>query len=272
MYLIYDFKNKLIQFSYCNIDETSESRGIILFQKINYYSDSKLFYFSVEVKLKNHCKIPDNRLYIKSNIINLILYFFFSLIKYLYLLIKYFNCKNKYLKLIKYIFFIFVFILIFFKFFSDNIYKNYKKNDFNINVSLNEWIELINKNTLKIKLENNQTSYILGTFPNIKGIHDFKVISLGDNILIDRYLAASFKRVIAVNNNVIKYLYPIENCYNNNTIVYSVYEISRNDKVIIFEKISNISSKLLNNFVISPKNVDNKIYSNKKICDYLILE
>ena len=43
MYFIYDYKNCLIQFSYCNANEVSEVRGVYIVKNDRYYYDDGFF-------------------------------------------------------------------------------------------------------------------------------------------------------------------------------------------------------------------------------------
>jgi hypothetical protein len=280
MYLAYDYKNSFFQFSYCNREETTESRGIYVFQSRSYYYRRGFFYFYLEIELKNHLHIPDARFYITNMIVNNFINCIFIFINYAvflnnFLIKIYIKFSKKSLNILKYIF-LFLFLLHFF------IVGFYNENNFfakKLLVPLSEWKEIVHQMPLSKQIELNQNSYFEGKIPNIKGIHDFQLISLGKNLknndVTDRYLAVPFKKIISLkNDDSVKFIESYATCIGKNSVNYSIFNITAKDRILIFKEEFSYSKKLRNHFIFVPNShifgFINK-NSSKNICDYMIL-
>ena len=284
MYFVYDYKNALFQFSYCNWDETCEARGIYGIEYQSYYFSKGFFYFSINIKLKNHINIPDVRFNISNKILNDTINIFFIVLNYFvsfyeFLKRKYLSVFEKKFKVMRYSFFVisfFVFIYDFFvvDFFEDSFTVNKK-----LTVSLDDWKSIIHQMPLAKKIEENKNSYFEDKIPFIKGIYDFQVISLGNDTKnrneIDRLLAVNFKKIIVIkNDNSILFLHPYKTCLGKNSVNYSIFNINGSDRILIFKDEFSYSKTLRKNFIIVPKirilEITNKS-SSKNICDYMII-
>ena len=284
MYFIYDYKNAILHFSYCNRDETNESRGVYGIQQNNYNNRKDFFYYSLEIKLKNHIKIPDVRFYIENRILNNIMNCIFILIQYIINLFdfmrkKYKKISNKNIIILKFTFLIICILSFSFHFLIGGFYEESQSVEKKLIVSLSEWKDIIHQMPLSMQIEVNQNSYFEGKIPNIKGIHDFRLISLGNHLknenTIERYLAVPFKKIISLkNDDSIQYIDPYNTCMGKDATEYSIFNISWNDKILIFNEEFHYSKNLINNFILVPKSHILSFINRQKIkniCDYMVL-
>ena len=279
MYFIYDYKNCLIQFSYCNANEVSEVRGVYIVKNDRYYYDDGFFYYSNEINLKKHILIPDARFYVKSKTLNKIFYFSFLLINYAIKINKNFKlCLNKISfknkKLFVYGLFLFVVSSLLFDFYTEKVYSTKK-----FEVSLQDWKNIVYKMPILNQLKLNKNNYFEGKIPNIKGIVDFKIIpinSKNENELSNHYLAINYSKLILLkNDDSFYYLDPYESCETKGYFRYSIFKINHNVKILILNNEFIISNNLKNNFIVIPEeNISNYLnkYNSKSICEYINLK
>lgn len=280
MYFAYDYKNALLQFSYCNPNETSEFRGVYGTSHRLYYRREGFFYFSLNIKLKNHFKTPDLRFYIKNRLfnflINRIFIFMSSIIiffKFLLKMYSFLSLKNR--KILKFFIFFLCFSIAFFYFFVGDFYRESSIKDKKLSVSISEWQEIIDKMPLSQQIQANQNSYFEGNIPNIKGIYDFQVMPLGNGLknanAVARYLAVPFQKIIALKSDYsMQIREPEAFCIGDGAIKYSIFHVDTLDSILIFKKEFSDSNKIENHFILAPK-AQILSYNNKNICNYMVL-
>ncbi len=279
MFLIYDYNNSIIHFSYCNKEETSPYRGILFESNEKFYFKNNLICLFLNLKLKNSILITDFRFYINNKFFKFTILYFFVFIYKIYLFVNFIALKlskieDKYKKIMKLcIFIIFVFMFLY-QFFICGFYEDKNKKEDKLNVSLQDWRKVIFQMPIIKSIEINKFSYFEENLPSIKGIYDFYVLPIksenGKNDYPDRYFAVSFKEIITMdkNLNIIKLSSEV-NCVNENKDKYFIFLIHKNIDILLFEKRSQVSN--IQKYIMVPQsNFISKI-NFKNICNYISL-
>ncbi|APJ04074.1 hypothetical protein [Silvanigrella aquatica] len=284
MYLIYDFQRSIMQFSYCNIDESHPMRGVYGMQSKMYFFSSDIFYFSYKIELKNYLEIPDMRIELKNIFFIKMASYFFSFISLLILIINkisnlFFQINLNKIKIIKRIGLFFLLSVILFKFFIIDYYKENLIINKKIEVSNNEWKNIIFNMPLSKKILKNKNLYYEDVIPSIKGINEFRFLAMMDNINeghgSEQYLAVPYKKIISIDkNDSVNGIFPIKTCINKNSKSYSIFKIELFHHVIIFQDVDAYFMNDKVKFILAPKSqidpVLNRSHS-KSICNYLVL-
>ncbi|KAB8040430.1 hypothetical protein GCL60_00510 [Silvanigrella paludirubra] len=279
MILIYDYNNSILHFSYCNKDETSPYRGILIksFEKICF--ENNVFCLVLNLKLKNSIFIPDFRYYLKNKFFKLVILYFFVFIYKIYLFCNFIslklskiNYKNK--KIMNHFVIIIILLICLFRFIICGFYVDKNKNEEKLNISLLDWRKIIFQMPINKSIEVNKFFYFESNFPIIKGIHDFYVLPIQlENLnkdYPDRYIAVSFKEIISMDKklNLIK-LSNKFSCLNENKDSYFIFLIHKNIDILLFEKKSQVSN--IQKFILVPQSNFIDKANLKNICNYIPL-
>ncbi|WP_186645145.1 hypothetical protein [Fluviispira vulneris] len=246
MYLIFERESGILQFSFCNYNESIFLRAFIIhsIEDKLFTCNKKYFIFFNDLPIKS-TQILDYRFIFKNNTVKEFIYFLFFSVFVIFNFVKKILNDNILKKI-----FIWIFALFFLFDFSsrpeislvNNIYKN---QDFLA------WKNHFIKTKTAQKIAFKKHFSLTDKIPQIRGIWDFKVIPLTAQASADDsysgFIALPYSAVISIQGKYILIKRPIESCEENQMHVFAINE---KDELLLLESTKLISRQKKDHFIL----------------------